>query len=124
MECFRPACEEFACIAVARTASLHKTRRKELEVMTKEELTVLPTSQDKLIAAAMQTLHRTERHYNLDREACERQIDCVLLQKQEQKVDWPAVYWSSILVVRERNLDGIRRAYPAVVLAILSIRVC
>lgn len=84
---FRRFVSNFARIASAISERLKKTEDKELGPFNEEELDPLETVKEKLILPAVFTLPKRNGEYTLDTDACDRQVDCVLLQYQQDGKD-------------------------------------
>lgn len=78
---FRPLVPNFVRIASTVSKRLGNSQPKELGPLTGEELSALETVMVKLISPPALTLPKSEEQYNLNTDACTRQIGCVPLQK-------------------------------------------
>lgn len=63
-----------------------------------------------------------KKRYALDTNACDRQIECALLQKQVDNVNKQIWYWPDILNDRERSFDSTHWDCLAVVWSIFHLR--
>lgn len=67
------------------------------------------------------SLPSKEARYTLDADANDRQIGCLILQQQDEKVDEPIRYWQHIINDRVRNLDTTRGERLVLIWAILLL---
>lgn len=95
----------FAGISSPLSKRLKPTKAKILGPFSQKELKALEVLKENLISSAVLTVPKRQLQLTLDKKVCDRQIRCVLLQKQEDGKDRPVGYWKSTLSKPEKKLD-------------------
>ena len=120
---YRKFVKDFTKIATPLNKKLNKGQPTKWESLTDEEMTAFETLKDKLVKPPILTLPKANRPLILDTDACDHQLGCVLLQKQEDAKTWlPLGFWSRTLSSAEKNYDTTNKECLAVVWAVLSLR--
>lgn len=82
---FRIFVPNFARIASPSPRCLKKAQAKYLGSLEEDELKALATLKEKLTSSQVISLPKRNGHYTLDRDACHKKVECVLLQDQEDR---------------------------------------
>lgn len=82
----------------------------------------MDTLKEKLVSPPLLTLPKQQGISNFGTDACDRQVGCVLLEKQDDGKDQPIRYWSRACKATEKYLDTTHRECHAVVWTVLLLQ--
>lgn len=101
-----------------RHRSFVNTRRhnqKIIWLLNGDEKNAIKTLFKKLILLSTVVLHLAREHKTFDDDACERQIDCVLLQEKPGKTKKSVGYWPRSLLIAKNAYETTRRDLFAII---------
>ena len=112
---YRRFVKDFSKISRPLTGILKKEASPNFENPTEEQLTAFETLKDLLASPPVLAVPKAGRNYRLDTDASDYQLECTLLQEQEEYVWNPVGYWSKLLNDTERCYSPTEReCYPIV----------
>lgn len=94
---------------------LRKGQRQTFNGLADDEISALETLKVKLVEPPVLALSRSQRAYTVDTDVCDKQIGCVLLQKQPERTDEPLGYWSRLLYEANCTYHTTHRQGPPLV---------
>lgn len=111
---------KFARITKPSSILLLETQKNDRRSLEEDALLTLDTLKDKLISPPVLSLPKHNGNYTLEADRCDKQVECVFLQHQDDgKIHRPIGHWSQTLTKQERTLYTTNRECLAVVCAIL-----
>lgn len=87
-----------------------------------KELRAIYKLQKKLMSSSVLALPNAKEKNMLDTNACNVQIECFLLQEQQDGTTKPVEYWSQLLAKAEKVYDTTQRGCHAIVGSIPMLR--
>lgn len=76
---------KLSCIASVINIKVEKERTKDIRHLTHEQICAWATQQDKQLYAPVLAISQLKGHSALGMDACDKQILCVLMQKQPEE---------------------------------------
>lgn len=112
----------FARLAVPLNKKQRKNQPTKFRQLKKEEYSAMNVLEEALASPPILALSNSTGHMKIDTDACNKQVGCVLLQKQEDETTRPIGYWSHSLNDAEKRYDTRPRERPAVVCSQLILQ--